>query len=113
MQTILKVNTNSSFRLDDYLNYVLYVYLYDYFDEFIKENHPRTKDGGPITAKMLIDKLESYSVWISMNALPHASDILANDMTRAIEKELQKINSDFKITNFAYDNFFSRIYFMD
>lgn len=105
MQTVLKVNTNSSFRLDDYLNHVLYVYLYDYFDEFIKENHPQTKDGDPITAKMLIDKLESYSVWISMNALPHASDILADDMTGAIEKEVQKINSDFKITNFAYDKF--------
>ncbi len=106
---ILKINTNSNFSLSNYTDRISSEYLYDYFDNFIKECQLMTKDGDKITAKMLIQKIDPYFSAIRLYTFSVASDELFSQMREYIESAIQKFNTNFKITDLAYDNFASDI----
>lgn len=102
---ILKVNTNSNFSFSDYTDRVSDEYLYDYFNNFVKEHQLMTKDGDKITAKMLIQKIDPYFSVIRLYTFSVASDELFSQMREYIESAIQKFDTNFKITDLAYDNF--------
>lgn len=102
---ILKINTNSNFSLSNYTDRISNEYLYDYFDNFIKERQLTTKDGDKITAKMLIQKIDPYFSVIRLYTFSVASDELFSQMREYIESATQKFDTNFKITDLAYDNF--------
>lgn len=102
---ILKINTNSNFSLSNYTYRISNEYLYDYFDNFIKEHQLTTKDGDKITAKMLIQKIDPYFSVIRLYTFSVASDELFSQMREYIESATQKFDTNFKIVDLAYDNF--------
>lgn len=106
MNTVrLKLDTHSNFYLGNYTDRMSCEYLYDYFDDFIKECPLISKEGDKITARMLTKKIEPCFSMIRLFAFGAASDSLFSQMREDIESEIQKFDDDFKITNLAYDNF--------
>lgn len=102
---ILKINTNSNFSLSNYTDRISSEYLYDYFDNFIKEHQLMTKDGDKITAKMLIQKIDPYFSVIRLYTFSVTSDELFSQMREYIESATRKFDTNFKITDLTYDNF--------
>lgn len=102
---LLKVSTNSNFSLSNYTDRISNEYLYDYFNNFVKEHQLTTKDGDKITAKMLIQKINPYFSVIRLYTFSVASNELFSQMREYIESVIQKFDANFEITDLAYDNF--------
>lgn len=108
---ILKLNTNSSFSIDEYINHILYSVLYNKFDEFIEEYKPMTKDGDKITASMMLEKIEPYSVTLSLNAFTESSENELTQLAYAIKDYLKKFDENFEIDNVICENEGKTLYF--
>lgn len=108
---ILKLNTNSSFSIDEYMNQILYSVLYNKFDEFIEEYKPMTKDGDKITASMMLEKIEPYSVTLSLNAFTESSENELTQLAYTIKDYLKKFDENFEIDNVICENEGKTLYF--
>lgn len=108
---ILKLNTNSNFSLGDYMNHILYSVLYNKFNDFIEEHKPLTKDGDKITAKMMIEKIEPYSVTLTLNAFTEASESELTQLAYTIKDYLKKFDENFEIDNIICENEGKTLYF--
>lgn len=108
---ILKLNTNSSFSIDEYINHILYSVLYNKFDEFIEEYKPMTKDGDKITASMMLEKIEPYSVTLSLNAFTESSENELTQLVYTIKDYLKKFDENFEIDNVICENEGKTLYF--
>lgn len=108
---ILKLNTNSSFSIDEYMNHILYSVLYNKFDEFIEEYKPMTKDGDKITASMMLEKIEPYSVTLSLNAFTESSENELTQLAYTIKDYLKKFDENFEIDNVICENEGKTLYF--
>lgn len=108
---ILKLNTNSSFSIDEYINHILYSVLYNKFDEFIEEYKPMTKDGDKITASMMLEKIEPYSVTLSLNAFTESSENELTQLAYTIKDYLKKFDENFEIDNVICENEGKTLYF--
>lgn len=108
---ILKLNTNSSFSIDEYMNHILYSVLYNKFNDFIEEYKPLTKDGDKITAKMMVEKIEPYSVTLTLNAFTEASESELTQLAYTIKDYLKKFDENFEIDNIICENEGKTLYF--
>ena len=108
---ILKLNTNSSFSIDEYMNHILYSVLYNKFDEFIEEYKPMTKDGDKITATMMLEKIEPYSVTLTLNAFTESSENELTQLAYTIKDYLKKFDENFEIDNIICENEGKTLYF--
>lgn len=108
---ILKLNTNSSLSIDEYMNHILYSVLYNKFNDFIEEYKPLTKDGDKITAKMMIEKIEPYSVTLALNAFTEASESELTQLAYTIKDYLKKFDENFEIDNIICENEGKTLYF--
>lgn len=101
---ILKLNTNSNFSTGDYMNHILYSTLYNMFADFTEEYKPTTKDGDKITAAMMLEKIEPYSVTLTLNAFTEASESELTQLAYTIKDYLQKFDGNFEIDNVICEN---------
>lgn len=108
---ILKLNTNSSFSIDEYMNHILYSVLYNKFNDFIEEYKPLTKDEDKITAKMMVEKIEPYSVTLTLNAFTEASESELTQLAYTIKDYLKKFDENFEIDNIICENEGKTLYF--
>lgn len=108
---ILKLNTNSSFSIDEYMNHILYSVLYNKFNDFVEEYKPLTKDGDKITAKMMVEKIEPYSVTLTLNAFTEASESELTQLAYTIKDYLKKFDENFEIDNIICENEGKTLYF--
>lgn len=108
---ILKLNTNSNFSLGNYMNHILYSVLYNKFNDFIEEYKPLTKDGDKITAKMMVEKIEPYSVTLTLNAFTEASESELTQLAYTIKDYLKKFDENFEIDNIICENEGKTLYF--
>lgn len=108
---ILKLNTNSNFSLDDYMNHILYSFLYNEFNDFVKEYKPITKDGDKITATAMVKKIEPYSVTLTLDAFTEASESELTQLAYTIKDYLKKFDENFEIDNIICENEGKTLYF--
>lgn len=108
---ILKLNANSNFSLGNYMNHILYSVLYNEFNDFIEEYKPMTKDGDKITAKMMVEKIEPYSVTLTLNAFTEASENELTQLAYTIKDYLKKFDENFEIDNIICENEGKTLYF--
>lgn len=108
---ILKLNTNSNFATGDYMNRILYSTLYNMFADFTEEYKPATKDGDKITTAMMLEKIEPYSVTLTLNAFTEASESELTQLAYTIKDYLQKFDEKFAIDNIICENEGKTLYF--
>ena len=108
---ILKLNTNSNFSTDDYMNRILYSTLYNMFADFVEEYKPTTKDGDKITTSMMLEKIEPYSVTLSLNAFTESSENELTQLAYTIKDYLKKFDENFEIDNVICENEGKTLYF--